>query len=166
MSMNCCGAGMAAEACRNVDDLSRVALDEELARAGRAMPDGTAEYVLNVPSIHCGACISAIERGLGKGAGRRLLAREPDAAKRVTVRLDSASRAPGFLDPELEKLGYKAFPFESASLAEAPNDAGRRSCCARSAWPALRPATSCCFRFRSGRARTARPAICSIWYRR
>ncbi len=118
MSVNCCGAGMAAEACRNVEDLSKVALDDELSRAGRAMPDGTAEYVLNVPSIHCGACISAIERGLAKVPGV-VSSRVNLTLRRVTVRLDSALRAPGFLIPELEKLGYKAFPFENVSKADA-----------------------------------------------
>jgi Cu2+-exporting ATPase len=118
MSVNCCGAGLAAETSRNVDDLSRVALDEELSRAGRAMPDGTAEYVLNVPDIHCGACMSMIERGLAKFPGV-VSSRVNLTLKRVTVRLDSASRAPGFLVEALGKLGYKALPFEGVSQAEA-----------------------------------------------
>jgi Cu2+-exporting ATPase len=118
MSMNCCGSGLAAEFSRNTGDLSQVALDEEMTRAGRELPDATAEYVLNVPGIHCGACISTIERGLAKVPGV-VSSRVNLTLRRVTIRLDSAQRAPGYLINEMERLGYKAIPFESISQAEA-----------------------------------------------
>ncbi|MEP0510043.1 MAG: heavy metal-associated domain-containing protein, partial [Aurantimonas coralicida] len=62
--MSCCGTAFTLPA-----DLNDVAVPvdprtEELRHAGRQAPDGTVTYVLSVPGIRCGACLSAIETGL------------------------------------------------------------------------------------------------------
>ena len=85
------------------------------------MPDGTAEYVLNVPDIHCGGCISAIERGLC-GVEGVVAARVNLTLRRVTVKLDTQDRDPGYLFEALARLGYPATPLDNAA-----GGTGRRS---------------------------------------
>jgi Cu2+-exporting ATPase len=117
MSVNCCVSGMAGELAERQGEVSEWVLNEELSRTGRTLPDGTTEYVLSVPGIHCGACISAIEPELMKVAGV-IQARVNLTLRRVTVRLDSAERRPAFLVRELQDLGYKAMPFEAGQREE------------------------------------------------
>lgn len=113
-SPNCCGGALASDVAGNSGDSSLWQRSEELRRSGRTMPDGTAEYVLNVPDIHCGGCISAIERGLSRVEGVAA-ARVNLTLRRVTVKLDSRERDPGFLLTALERLGYPATPLDMAS---------------------------------------------------
>ena len=70
---------------------------------------------LVVEGVHCGACISTIEKGLSGERGIRG-ARVNLASKRVTVEWDEGALAPGAIIDRLEGLGYPAYPFATATL--------------------------------------------------
>ena len=61
---SCCGGDLGVDNALNSVGIRDVARVEELQRAGHLEEDGTVRYVISVPDVHCGACISAIERGL------------------------------------------------------------------------------------------------------
>ncbi|MCI5076367.1 heavy metal translocating P-type ATPase [Oricola sp.] len=112
---SCCGGDLGVDnAVRRtgVGDFARV---EELLRAGHPEGDGTVRYVLSVPDIHCGACISAIERGLN-GLEGIVSARVNLSLKRLTVILDGADRSPDFVLSTLDRLGYPAAPVDLGDL--------------------------------------------------
>jgi P-type Cu2+ transporter len=116
--MTCCGGDLGVENAigqTGVRDFARV---EELYRAGHAEADGTVRYVLSVPDIHCGACISAIERGLS-GLEGVVSARVNLSLKRVTVILDGPERSPAFVLARLDALGYPAMPVDLGDLGDA-----------------------------------------------
>jgi copper chaperone CopZ len=100
------------------------------------------------PAIHCGQCISTIERGLKAEPGVET-ARVNFTLRQVAVTWRaSETTAQGILDA-LERIGYPAQRF-----------------CARLRCRASPPPTSCCCRSRSGRARKGRRATCSTGSRR
>ncbi|WP_246717390.1 heavy metal translocating P-type ATPase [Oricola nitratireducens] len=115
MAGSCCGGDLGVDnamCSTGVRDFTRV---EELMRAGHREEDGTVRYVLSVPDIHCGACISAIERGLN-GLEGIVSARVNLSLKRLTVILDSAERSPGFVIAKLDALGYPAAAVDLGDL--------------------------------------------------
>ncbi len=69
---------------------------------------------LVVEGVHCGACISTIEKGLSREAGVRG-ARVNLASKRVTVEWDDGAMEPAAILDRLSGLGYPAYPFSSAT---------------------------------------------------
>jgi len=69
---------------------------------------------LVVEGVHCGACISTIEKGLGRENGVRG-ARVNLASKRVTVEWDEGALAPEAILDRLSGLGYPAYPFAAAA---------------------------------------------------
>ena len=77
--------------------------------------EGVAAMDLVVEGVHCGACISTIEKGLSGQEGVRG-ARVNLASKRVTVEWNEGSVAPGAILDRLEGLGYPAYPFAAARL--------------------------------------------------
>ncbi|RBP03538.1 Cu2+-exporting ATPase [Roseiarcus fermentans] len=81
--------------------------------------EGVAAMDLVVNGVYCGACIVAIEKGLGRQAGVRG-ARVNLANKRVTVEWDEGALEPPVILERLEALGYAAFPFtaDAADSAE------------------------------------------------
>lgn len=70
---------------------------------------------LVVEGVHCGACISTIEKGLGGQNGVRG-ARVNLASKRVTVEWDDGALPPAAILDRLEGLGYPAYPFAAAKV--------------------------------------------------
>ncbi|QKV17500.1 heavy metal translocating P-type ATPase [Oricola thermophila] len=117
MAGSCCGGDLGVDnalASAGVGDFTRV---EELQRAGHIENDGTVRYVLSVPEVHCGACISAIERGLN-GLEGVVSARVNLSLKRLTVILDSEDRSPGFVLQTLDRLGYRAMPVDLGELGD------------------------------------------------
>lgn len=79
-------------------------------------PDGRLHMDLAVEGITCAACMSTIERGL-KGLDGVDQARVNLTSRRLAVDWDPAKVEPGVIVRRLERLGYRAHPF----------DPGRRS---------------------------------------
>ncbi len=77
--------------------------------------EGVAAMDLVVEGVHCGACISTIEKGLGRESGVRG-ARVNLASKRVTVEWDDGALEPAAILDRLSGLGYPAYPFASATV--------------------------------------------------
>ena len=75
--------------------------------------EGVAAMDLVVEGVHCGACISTIEKGLGRERGVRG-ARVNLASKRVTVEWDDGALEPSTILDRLSGLGYPAYPFAAA----------------------------------------------------
>jgi len=115
MAGSCCGGDLGVDnamCSAGIRDFTRV---EELQRAGHREDDGTVRYVLSVPDVHCGACISAIERGLN-GLHGIVSARVNLSLKRLTVILDNVERSPDFVLARLDRLGYRAMPVDLGDL--------------------------------------------------
>jgi len=75
--------------------------------------DGVAAMDLVVEGVHCGACISTIEKGLSRENGVRG-ARVNLASKRVTVEWNDGAVEPAAILDRLSHLGYPAYPFAAA----------------------------------------------------
>ncbi|MEF2553540.1 heavy metal translocating P-type ATPase [Aurantimonas sp. A2-1-M11] len=88
---------------------------EELRHAGRQAPDGTVTYVLSVPSIRCGACLSAIESGLQPLPGI-VSVRVNLTLRRVTIVMASAEISPATITTALDRLGYPGTPVDLGDL--------------------------------------------------
>jgi Cu2+-exporting ATPase len=86
---------------------------EEVLLASRIVADGLRQTDLSVPTIHCGACIGAIEKALGGLAGVES-ARVNLSTKRVTVRWRSDAAPPPFVDT-LNRVGFEAHLFDGGS---------------------------------------------------
>jgi len=69
-----------------------------------------AQIALSLPSIHCQACISAVERGLNAHPGVHS-ARVNLTLKRAMIEADPDLRAADLI-PVLEQLGYEAHELE------------------------------------------------------
>ncbi len=89
---------------------------QDLSHFVRHPAAGVAAMDLVVNGVYCGACIVAIEKGLGREAGVRG-ARVNLANRRVTVEWDEGALEPPAILERLEALGYPAFPF-SAEAAD------------------------------------------------
>lgn len=86
---------------------------EELTLASRTLPGSQRQTDLAVPGVHCGACITNIERALGNLEGVEQ-ARVNLSTKRVSVRWRHDSGAPP-LSEALAKLGYESHLFEQGA---------------------------------------------------
>ena len=100
--------------------------------------EGVAAMDLVVEGVHCGACISTIEKGLGRENGVRG-ARVNLASKRVTVEWDEDALAPEAILDRLSGLGYPAYPFaaRTADSVEAAEEKRLLKCLAVAAFGAM-----------------------------
>jgi Cu2+-exporting ATPase len=89
------------------------AAEELAARAKAAEGPGTVQ--ISLPTIHCAACISAVERGLAGAPGVRA-ARVNLTLKRVSVETDPGVPVEDLI-ARIEGLGYEAHELDSAALA-------------------------------------------------
>lgn len=100
--MSCCAPGVEAA-------LGQTASPEEVLLASRDLGDGLRQTDLSVPAMHCGACIQAVERGLGRLPGV-VTARVNLSTKRASVKW-RGDAAPPMIEA-LAKAGYAAHLFE------------------------------------------------------
>ncbi len=110
--MSCCVGNLAETCAVNSLDVQRL---EEIKSEGKRLSDGVMLYSMAVPAIHCGACVSLIERSLAAVPGVR------SARVNLTLRSLMITLAPDHTDPEscvqkLRELGYAP-----VSLSEAVN---------------------------------------------
>jgi P-type Cu2+ transporter len=119
--MSCCGGDLSATCASEFASGDAFLRIEELMHSGRTLADGSRQYVLSVPSVHCAHCIAAIEKGL-KGEPSVADARVNLTTRRVSVTLRSEDTSPGFLLGALERLGYPATPVDLGDLKELRED--------------------------------------------
>lgn len=106
--MSCCAGPVAAGIAQATTSAARIALREELQNGASKLANGREAYTLSVPSIHCGNCVSAIERKLAGEPGVSS-ARVNLTMRRVSVTIDPARISPLQVVDILEGLGYPAF---------------------------------------------------------
>lgn len=94
------------------------AAEEIAARAKEPASPGTVQ--LSLPTIHCAACISAVERGLAEAPGVRN-ARVNLTLKRVSIETDPGTPVDDLV-ARIEGLGYEAHELDSAALSATEND--------------------------------------------
>ncbi|MER9226542.1 MULTISPECIES: cation-translocating P-type ATPase [unclassified Mesorhizobium] len=107
--MSCCAPG-AEVALDLVSAASVLPSSQEIRLASRSLGDDLRQTDLSVPTVHCGACIQAIETTLAK-LEHVEAARVNLSTKRVSVRWRGAE-VPPFV-AVLEGLGYQAHLFEA-----------------------------------------------------
>lgn len=90
----------------------------EFKLASRSIGDGIFQTEISVPSIHCGGCVNAIERGLAKLEGVRNV-RVNLSTKRLTLRWSDRSGPPDAIGA-LKKLGFEGHLFDP--VADAKSD--------------------------------------------
>lgn len=105
--MSCCAPG--AEMALDLDSgTSVLPSSQEIKLASRSLGDGLSQTDLSVPTVHCAACIQAIETALGK-LDRVESARVNLSTKRVSVQWRGDDVPP--LVAALGRLGYQAHLF-------------------------------------------------------
>ena len=107
--MSCCDSG-AEFALRAPEER---ATGDEVLLASRVVADGVRQTDLSVPTVHCGACIRAVEMALGALAGVES-ARVNLSTRRVTVRWRSKGPPPPFVET-LKQAGFEAHLFDVGS---------------------------------------------------
>ena len=110
--MTCCGGNVAPDRVAGTSrELTRIARADELSRQGVEQADGSVHFTLSSPSIHCGGCISIIERNLAKVPGVREV-RVNLTLKRISVLLENAGVPILDVVETLEGLGYQTYPLD------------------------------------------------------
>ncbi len=92
---------------------------EDLAARAPA-PTGPETVQLSLPTIHCAACISTVERGLSTTPGVRS-ARVNLTLKRVSVETEPGTSAEALIE-RIEGLGYEAHELDGIALSATDND--------------------------------------------
>ncbi len=92
---------------------------EELAARAKAA-EGPANLQIALPTIHCAACISTVERGLAGTPGVRS-ARVNLTLKRVSIEAEPDTKVDDLI-ARIEGLGYEAHELDSAVLASSEVD--------------------------------------------
>jgi len=113
--MSCCGTAFTLPADPSDVAVPVDARTEELRHAGRQAPDGTVTYLLSVPGIRCGACLSTIETGLNPLPGI-VSVRVNLTLRRVTVVTRSTDVSPAVITSALDALGYPGTPVDLGDL--------------------------------------------------
>jgi P-type Cu2+ transporter len=105
--MSCCVGPVALEiAAQSSDAASKKCKLEDLKCNARVLADGTVSYVLSVPSIHCGNCISTIEGSISNLSGV-VSVRANLSLRRVAITLDNVERSPELIVDKLSELGFQ-----------------------------------------------------------
>lgn len=104
--MSCCAPGTGF-----VDGAMPGRSPEEIRLASRALGNGNFQVSLAVPDMHCGACLSTVEKAaLELGGVERVRANL--SLKRVTVEWRGDGSPPPVIEA-LEQAGYRAHLFEA-----------------------------------------------------
>ncbi len=112
--MSCCAPGT--EGATGIEETAGPSA-EEIKLQARDLGDGICQTDLSVPDMYCGACMVAIEKGLGK-LDFVEEARVNLSTKRVMIKWRDGAGDPGALIETLRKLGYRSNLFETGALGE------------------------------------------------
>ena len=112
--MSCCVGPLPGLVANEVDRSKFNARVEELRHGARTLEDGTVNYVVSAPAIHCGVCISTIEKALSQLPGVKHV-RANLSLRRVSVTLVNSDQSPAPFVERLEKLGYSAQSLDEGS---------------------------------------------------
>ncbi len=104
--MSCCLSGSAMQPDSMIASDGRPSRDEVLFASTNA-GDGLLETHLYLPGVHCGGCISAIEKAMA-GLGSIARARVNLSAKRLVIHWTRDEANPGAVFDALDRLGYVA----------------------------------------------------------
>ena len=92
--------------------------EDEIRLASRDIGGGLRQTDLAVPDIHCGACVSAIEKTVARLAGVHDV-RVNLSARRASIRWQDAPRPPDFARA-IADLGYRAHLWEAGEATKDP----------------------------------------------
>lgn len=113
--MSCCAgslpAQLAAEQILNKENQ----LVQELRAQSRLLTDGSALYTVSIPAIHCGQCISTIERRLAQVEGIKS-ARANLSLKRATITLADGTQSPLKFVQALENAGFAVHTLDDETI--------------------------------------------------
>jgi Cu2+-exporting ATPase len=117
--MTCCTGTIVADYALSQPDTERIALLDDLAANGRLLPDGHTVYILSAPAIHCGNCISTIERQIGAMDGVKAV-RANLSLKRISLTLEpgTAPENGKYLADIVESLAGMGFMPQSLTKEE------------------------------------------------
>lgn len=107
--MSCCSGDMAASAV--MSNMSDEAKENELSGFAITLPNGGKVFVLSSPSIHCGGCISILEKELSVLAGV-VNVRVNLTLKRVRIELINQTVALLPIVEKMRSLGFDAVPID------------------------------------------------------
>ncbi|MEO9168051.1 MAG: heavy metal translocating P-type ATPase [Aestuariivirga sp.] len=114
--MSCCAGSLSNELAREITRGREEQIVQDLQNGAKTLQDGTRLYTLSVPSIHCGQCISTIEKKL-KARPEVKSARANLSLRRVSVTLDEA-QSPAFIVQTLDSLGYPSQSIDDEGSGE------------------------------------------------
>jgi P-type Cu2+ transporter len=104
--MSCCAGPIVVDLAASRQVNARAALLNDLQYSCRLLANGSASYILSVPAIHCGNCITSIERTIGKIDGVKSV-RANLSLKRVALTLDAPQRSLHNILSALQNLGFE-----------------------------------------------------------
>jgi P-type Cu2+ transporter len=104
--MSCCAGPIVVDLAASRQVNARTALLNDLQYSCRLLADGSTSYILSVPAIHCGNCITRIERTIGKIDGVKSV-RANLSLKRVALTLDAPQRSLDNILSALQNLGFE-----------------------------------------------------------
>lgn len=119
--MSCCAGPITGDAAQANADASRLHRDSEIRASGKALPDGSVHYDISVPSIHCGQCISTIEKAVRSLPGVKAV-RVNLSLRRAGVTLQDQRQSPLEFVDAIEALGYKVFVLEEQAQRHADRE--------------------------------------------
>ncbi len=114
--MSCCVGPLPGLMADDVDRGKIAAQVEELRHSAHVLAGGSVNYVVSVPAIHCGQCISTIERKLAS-LPEVAQVRANLTLRRVSVTLKDQNQSPAGFLLSLEQLGYAARPLDDLNVA-------------------------------------------------
>ena len=114
--MSCCVASIASELAHETTQAHERQRVADLESSSKLLQDGSKLYTLSVPSIHCGLCISTIEKKLLARPEVRS-ARANLSLRRVSVTLDGA-QSPSLIVKTLDDLGYPSQSIDEEGSGE------------------------------------------------
>ncbi|MFN0192249.1 MAG: heavy metal translocating P-type ATPase [Aestuariivirga sp.] len=108
--MSCCASTLVAAHAESIVGAQRF---EEIKASGRRLGNGSTSYTMSVPTIHCGACVSVIEKSLARMPGVQS-ARVNLTLRMLTLTLAEGNASLATIVQRLEEIGYPPLALDGA----------------------------------------------------